>query len=85
MRFLAFDTSRSNPAETRHLGAGQVFAPRGRTRFTVACVSGVVWVTAGTEDVVLERGQERSFAGPFRVVIQALEPAEIQVRPSSSA
>jgi hypothetical protein len=77
LSLLSSPRSRDERVETRVISKGQVWSFDPRGGLEVHCRSGSIWVTAGQEDVVLEAGQSKTFRGRFRVVIEALTPAEM--------
>ena len=77
LNLLSSPRVRDQRAETRVISKGQLWSVGPKGGLEVHCRSGSIWVTAGPEDVVLEAGQRRIFRSRFRVVIEALSPAEM--------
>jgi Protein of unknown function (DUF2917) len=73
--------------QTATLRKGQLLALDGRHGLRIDCRAGSLWITEDGEpdDVVLEAGQSHSVSGRQRVLVQALGPARLAVRPPASA
>jgi hypothetical protein len=69
------------------LRKGQLLALDGRQGLRIDCREGSLWITQDGEpdDVVLEAGQSHSVSGRQRVLVQALGPARLAVRPPAGA
>lgn len=72
------------PSEPRGLQKNAIWAlphPKGAR---IECLSGELWITQDRQcwDVVLEPGQNYACDGSHRVLVQALQTAQFQVRPA---
>ncbi|RZT95294.1 DUF2917 domain-containing protein [Rivibacter subsaxonicus] len=70
-------------ASAATLRKGQLLALAGRSGLRIDCREGSLWITQDRDpvDVVLEAGQSHVLAGDERVLVQALAPARLVVRP----
>ncbi len=76
-----------NPAKLV-LARGEVISLQVRGReCRVSCVAGRLWVTASgcQEDTVLGRGEEMTFPGGARIVVEALRTATVRLEMRSEA
>ncbi len=76
-----------NPS-TLVLARGEVASLRLRGRaYRISCVAGRLWVTASghREDSVLAPGEELTFTGRGRIVVEALRTATVRVENHTAA